>query len=360
MARSNKSSSGPAWIGGAPSPIAYETLSRELARALRGRRSQAAFCRRIGRRSNVAHAWESGRRQPRVSEFLRASARVGTDVGAALSAFAGAFAPGLVFSPPFTAQSTSRLVDALRQGNSVADLAQRSGVGRGALARWIAGTSEPRLAELLRLIDASYRQALVFISHFVDPDSLPSARAEWTKLRAQWDLLAELPIGLAILSALRVRQYLECLHHDDAIVASLVGIGVAEAQAALARLHQVGLVEHDGVRFRTTPVRPLLIPPSANQPIRRHYGAEAVKAIGQSADSLTITFLLPLDEEALRSLRDRTVQFVRTEVARIDPERRDATSVTSLFFQIRPLGSTPSRGTDRERIVPPQRNSPSG
>src|SRR5688572_19296046 len=121
MARAGKHSSSPVWVGGATSPIDYEALSRELARALRGQRSQVAFCRRIGRRSNVAHAWETGRRQPRVSEFLRASGRVGVDVGAALSAFTGVFAPGLVFSPPFSAQSTSRLVGALRQGDSVAD-----------------------------------------------------------------------------------------------------------------------------------------------------------------------------------------------------------------------------------------------
>jgi hypothetical protein len=47
MARPSKRSSSPVWVGGATSPIDYEALSRELARALRGQRSQVAFCRRI-------------------------------------------------------------------------------------------------------------------------------------------------------------------------------------------------------------------------------------------------------------------------------------------------------------------------
>jgi transcriptional regulator with XRE-family HTH domain len=326
---------------GAAGPLEYERISSEFARAIRGQRSQAAFARRIARLSNVAHAWESGRRQPRVSEFLRAATRVGIDVERALREFTSPFAPGAVFDNRITKRSTTELVRAVRQGDALPDLARRAGVSRGALARWVAGTSEPRLPELLRLIDATCRQPLLFISHFVDPSTLPSARVEWERLTSQWNLLAEMPIGLAIMSALKLKGYVSRRLHDEILLARLVGIDVRELRAALAALSKVGLVANDEGRFVTVPVRPLLIPSSSQvkETLRRYYGTAGVGAIGRNAETLTISFVLPLDEDALRSLRDRTVQFVRKEVERINPDAETATCVASLFFQIHPLGS---------------------
>jgi len=48
----------------------YELASRELVRALRGKRSQAAVQRRLRRSSNVLHAWETGARYPRLTDLL--------------------------------------------------------------------------------------------------------------------------------------------------------------------------------------------------------------------------------------------------------------------------------------------------
>jgi DNA-binding transcriptional regulator YiaG len=58
-------------------------LASELIRALRGPRSQTAFSRRLGYRSNVVYTWEAGIRAPTASETLRAAARVGVEPDAA-------------------------------------------------------------------------------------------------------------------------------------------------------------------------------------------------------------------------------------------------------------------------------------
>jgi DNA-binding transcriptional regulator YiaG len=42
----------------------YESLSSELVRALRGRRSQQAFSRRLGYSANVLYTWEKGGASP--------------------------------------------------------------------------------------------------------------------------------------------------------------------------------------------------------------------------------------------------------------------------------------------------------
>src|SRR4051812_7007275 len=53
-----------------------EAIAADLVRAVRGKRSQADFSRRIGYRSNIAHRWESRACWPTASAFLRACARL--------------------------------------------------------------------------------------------------------------------------------------------------------------------------------------------------------------------------------------------------------------------------------------------
>src|SRR5688572_27455473 len=61
----------------------FEVIASELLRELRGRRSQRAFSRRLGYRTNIAYRWETARCFPTAAETLRIAARVGLDVKAA-------------------------------------------------------------------------------------------------------------------------------------------------------------------------------------------------------------------------------------------------------------------------------------
>src|SRR6188768_2615717 len=55
----------------------YEKLAKELIVALRGQRSQTAFSKRLGYRSNVAGAWEAGRAWPTGARFFQILERAG-------------------------------------------------------------------------------------------------------------------------------------------------------------------------------------------------------------------------------------------------------------------------------------------
>ena len=57
----------------------WRRATRELLRALRGHRSQVAFARWLGFRSNVPAAWEGGHRCPDAVELFRVCARVKVD-----------------------------------------------------------------------------------------------------------------------------------------------------------------------------------------------------------------------------------------------------------------------------------------
>ena len=62
----------------------FARIARELLVAIRGHRSQTAFSRWLGYRSNVVYSWEAGRRWPTGAEFFRVCQRAGVDVVAAL------------------------------------------------------------------------------------------------------------------------------------------------------------------------------------------------------------------------------------------------------------------------------------
>ena len=77
----------------------WRQASRELLRALRGARSQVAFARRLGFRSNVPAAWEGGHRCPNIVELVAVAERVGVDVRGAFEAYSAAVKGGTFPAP---------------------------------------------------------------------------------------------------------------------------------------------------------------------------------------------------------------------------------------------------------------------
>ena len=74
----------------------HELLSKQLIRALRGRRSQVALSRRMKCKSNVLYTWESGRRWPTAAVFFHLAERVGVDVPKGIANFLGTVPDDLV------------------------------------------------------------------------------------------------------------------------------------------------------------------------------------------------------------------------------------------------------------------------
>lgn len=68
-------------------PFDVERLSSQLVRALRGKRSQTTFGRRVECKSNVVYSWESGRRFPSATRFFRIAQLSGVDLQGAITHF---------------------------------------------------------------------------------------------------------------------------------------------------------------------------------------------------------------------------------------------------------------------------------
>ena len=124
--------------------------ARQFLRALRGSRSQVAFSRRLGYRSNVAGEWEAGRRSPTAREVLRACHRVGVNVADALARFH----PVQVAVGPHHEDFIGLWLSSLVGGGSAASLARRSGHSRHQIGRWLSGRAQPRLPDFFQVVDA--------------------------------------------------------------------------------------------------------------------------------------------------------------------------------------------------------------
>jgi hypothetical protein len=220
------------------SQIAAKALASEWLRALRGQRTQQAFSRRLGYRSNIAYRWEAGRAYPSASRTFEIIASLSGHVSASLTKFYRAEPPWLSQAESSPRLIVARLLDDLRGKTPIAELARRTGYSRFALARWIQGRADPTLVEFLVMLDHASHRLLDFISSFTDPEELPSVRNEWQLLRLAREAAYEQPWSHAILRALELDAYrtLEC--HQPGWLARRLGIDEGLERACLTVLEQ--------------------------------------------------------------------------------------------------------------------------
>lgn len=230
-------------------------LAADWLRALRGRRSQVVFSRRLGYRSNIAYRWESGRCFPSASATLRMVAAHGTDVVAALRRFYRSAPPWLAEVDACSLAGVARLLDDLRGQTTVAELSRRTGYSRFALTRWLRGRADPTLPELLRVIELSSRRVLDFVAAFTDPEQLPSARDAWRLLQGARSAAYDEPWSHAVLRALELSEYQRLPAHQPGWIARRLGIQLELEQRSLQVLERSGQVQLRDGRYTLTRVQ---------------------------------------------------------------------------------------------------------
>ena len=227
----------------------YAHVASELVRALRGRRSQTAFSKWLGYRSNVASAWEAGRAFPTASDFFSLLERSGRKLAVALSAFyrlpADAVAHDLT-----TARGVSAFLDDLRGRTAVVDLERSAGRSRFAVARWLKGEAEPRLPDFLCLVESASLRLLDFLACFVDPAALPSLAVAWRNLENARRAAFEMPWSHAVLRVIELAEYQKLRRHRPGFIADRLQISRAEEERCLDLLLETGQLRREGQRLR--------------------------------------------------------------------------------------------------------------
>jgi len=300
----------------------YELAACQFLRAIRGERSQVAFARRLGYRGNPITDWEHGRRFPTAVEALRASARTGIDVGAALSRFEPAV--------PFSAERLPEWLDALRGTRPTSALASTMGRSRFAVGRWLKGEAAPRLPDFLRLVEAITGRVAELVAELGLIERVPALVERYRMALAARDVAVEEPWSEAILRVIEVRERGRLSAKQIALE---LGLDTATVRRALDRLILAGIVKKQrGYRVVGELNVDTRSQPDAQLRIRAHWSrvlAERTPTLRPSETfGYNVMSLSAHDLGAVREILRRTYREIRSLVAASEP--RDTVALVGL------------------------------
>jgi transcriptional regulator with XRE-family HTH domain len=292
--------------------------ARQLLRAIRGRRSQVAFSRRLGYRGNVAAKWEGGHRFPTFAEAIRAAERVGIDVSAAFVSFHAASAPS------WSANELAPWLNALRGRANQAGLAERSGLSRQQVGRLLSGRAEGRLPEVMALIDAMTGRLPDLVGALVPIEQVPSLAREAAVRSALARLAVSHPWSPAAQAWLDTRGCVSA-QTGPAELARSIGVQPEQAAALLDALVAAGVAVQ--ARGMIEPAPPATVEvhatPADLQQIRAHWAAVTAARVARGEPDLFSFNVFAIGRADLERVRDAQRRFyreVRAIVADSPPE----------------------------------------
>ncbi len=306
-------------------PIWHQATS-QLLRSLRGHRSQVAFARRLGFRSNVPAAWEGGHRVPNADELLRVCARVGVDGPAALTRFhppaAGALDDGM-----------GAWLSELRGRTAVGELAERSGCSSSQIRRWLSGSASPRVHQMLAVVDALTGRAPDLVAELVDIATVPALVARHKEGRTQRRLAFEHPWTAAVRVTIDAAPV--SVEGAAAELARRLAQPVDLIHDALNRLLDHGLVEQRdgwivGSRSLTVDLRATALD---RRNLRAHWAQVAANRVASDRGDLFSFSLMAVsraDLDRIRAVQRRSFREIRGIAAASEPPQVGALVVAQV------------------------------
>lgn len=299
-----------------------DKAASQLIRALRGDRSQVAFARRLGYKRNPICDWENGRSYPTAVEALRAARLVGADVDGAFRAFATLEVP-----PPATTDSDglASWLRSLRGTTPFAEVADRAGVSRFVVSRWLAGATQPRLPDFLRLVDALTRRVSVWVAALVPIEHVPALLRDHRRREASRRLATEVPWLEGVLRLLETTTYAALPAHRPGWLAERLGIDAASEVKALEALDDAGVIAWDGTHYRAAaPLTvDMAVAPEVVRVLKRWWlDVARERALDQRPDDLlsyNVISLSKADLERVRQLHLAYFRDLRALVAASEP-----------------------------------------
>ena len=300
-----------------------EDVARQLVRAVRGSRSQEAFSRRLGYSSNPVADWEAGRRFPVAAEFLRACRVARVDVDGAVVRFGPEQAEALGDGDD---EGVAAWLNALRGKTSINEVAERIGVSRYAVSRWLKGSTRPRLPDFLGLVDALTDRLSDWVAMLVAIEEVPALAVRYRERQASRTLAFEEPWTEAILRVLETRAYANLPAHLPGWVADRLGIDRDTEERCIDKLAATGVIARDG-DGRWLPVGDLTVDtradPEGTLRLKGHWASMGVEraASPRTGDmvSYNVVSVSKADLERIREAHIRYFHEVRQIVAQSKP-----------------------------------------
>lgn len=262
----------------------------------------------------------------------------GVDVPAKLAAFCGGQLDWEDRNP-FSAQGVGRFLNSIRGKTPVVQLARRAGISRFSLARWLSGKTQPRLPELLRVVDGSTNRLLDFVSVFVDPSEVALIAEPWAEQQSQRAVAYELPWSHAVMRMLELTSYSALPRHKAGWIAERLGIDPSMEAECIAALATAGNIRWK--RSRWVPTRVMAIDtsrhPEAGRSLRRFWSERGLERIlTDDADALYAHNLFTISERDLERVRDLFREYFRN-MRFIISESEPAERLVVANFQLFPI-----------------------
>lgn len=314
-------------------------ISQELVKALRGEATQEQASRELGFTSNVFYPWESGRRAPEASRIFRLGELRGLPIGGRVRAFVEAETQARLRLG--TPRGVQWLVKRLLGEASQSHVAERVGVDRTTVGRWVQGKTEPRLPELLELVQVTTQRLLPFVGCFWDPGELDATREAWRDLEAQARLAYDEPFSHAILRALELDGYQRLPRHRDEFLAEQLGMSEEEVRQKLRALEQAGQIAWRGCRYELARVMTVDTrrDPEANKKLKLHWGRVSLERLRGDCFHERALFsynLFAVPQSTFEQIRKLHLEYYEAVRALVD-EAEGADQVVLLNAHLLPL-----------------------
>lgn len=309
-------------------------------RALRGRRSQPAFSRSLGFRSNAAYAWESGRRYPEASLFFKAALR-DRDLRPALSRFFELPEDSFVGRRAFATRTITALVAQLVGSTAKVALAPQLGIDRTTLARWCGGKTEPRLPAFLALVQLGTQRLLEFVALFVDVAELSSTREMFTHVERQRQLAYARPLSHAVLRALELDAYRHHSEHEEGVLSRELGLPRELVAGYLSALEEAGQAVRSGAHYSAAEILTIDTreDPERNRKLKAFWAGEALRRFETGAVDAETLFsfnLFAISEPGFQKIRRLHLAYY-DQVRAIIEQSESADRVVLMNLQLLPL-----------------------
>lgn len=301
-------------------------VSREFIRAMRGKRSQLAFSRRLGYQSKPVADWESGRRFPTVETIFKACGLVGIDLNSALGQFHLESAPE---PGPLSAADIAQWLNRLRGATPISQLAELSGYPRFSVSRWLSGKTQPRLPQFFALLDCITKRTTDLIALLVDINKVPSLREEYARRRISQQIAHEEPWSAAVQRVIETTHYNDLPEHQEGWIAEYLGIPLEIEQASLSKLEQGGMIRRLHGKFRSgLETVDTKRTPEETLAIKQHWSRVATDRVASnnSADlfSYNVISVSSADADRIDGIMRAAFREIRSLVAASEPEEEVA------------------------------------
>ncbi len=314
-------------------------VARQLIRAIRGRRSQEAFSRRLGYSSNPVADWEAGRRFPTAAETLRACRLSGIDVRAAVERFTPNEGPTLGDEGD---ADVAAWLTALRGNTTLKELADRTGESRYAVSRWLTGDTRPRLPEFLALVEALTSRLSDLVVELVDIELVPALLEAHRQRHASRRLAFDEPWVAAVMVLMETADYRALPRHEVGWIARRLEVPLEIEERCLARLVETGIMVHE--RGRYTSRGELTIDaraePDGMKRLKAHWASLGHARATKPHDGDLVSYnVIAVSREDLDRIREAHVRYfmeVRSIVANSRPEVAALVNVQLLTWDHQP------------------------